>query len=314
MRVLVTGASGFVGRHVCASLVSAGADVVRCGGPHDGPEFVPVDLRDGASLRGALEIAIPDVVVHLAGQASGAAALVNPDETLDLNVMGTQRLLSAIRVALPQKRIRFVFASTAEVYGARTPEEMPLSESLALAPNNPYGASKAAAEMLVHAHASVIDPRIVRFFNLIGPGQDDRFVVGRFAAKLAAIAQGAPAYLGVGNLDVARDFLDVRDAADALCALVLADETPRVLNICSGEATRIRMVLGELIRAAHVPVEVREDQSLVRGVDTPLVVGDPARLHATLSWRPRFTLRASLRDAYTAARTDIGPGTAKADA
>ena len=314
MRVLVTGASGFVGRNVCAALNADGCDVVPCGGPNDGPDFVPMDLRDAASLRAALELTNPDVVVHLAGQASGAVALRDPEDTLDLNVMGTQRLLGAIKDALPEKRIRFVFASTAEVYGTRNPEEMPLVETLALAPNNPYGASKAAAEMLVHASASVVDAHIVRFFNLIGPGQDDRFVVGRFAAKLAAIANGAPPQLGVGNLDVARDFLDVRDAADAVCALVKAHEMPRVLNICSGEATRIRMVLGELIRAAHVPVEVWEDPSLMRGVDTPLVVGDPSRLHATLDWRPRFTLRASLRDAYAAARTDIGPATAKADA
>lgn len=314
MRVLVTGASGFVGRHLCASLEALACDIVRCGGPMDGSEYLPIDLADRASLIGALELSQPDAIVHLAGQASGAAALRDPHTTLKINVLGTHNLLEAISSALPGKRPRFVFASTAEVYGARASREMPLAERLALAPNNPYGASKAAAEMVVHAHATTIEPRIIRFFNLIGPGQDERFVVGHFAAKLAAIAAGAPPQLDVGNLDVARDFLDVRDAADAVAALVIAPDVPRILNICSGEATRIRMVLGELIRAAHVPVEVREDPDLVREIDSPLVVGDPQLLHATLAWRPRVTLRASLRAAYDTARAELAARAAKTDA
>ena len=305
MRALVTGASGFVGRHLVETLRRDGADVVACGGPHDSAEYLRIDLADIHSLRSALEAARPDVTFHLAAQTFVPESLQSPLEIYEVNAIGSARLAQAVReYASHSKAPRIVFASSAEVYGAREPSEYPLREALNSQPSTPYGASKAAAEAMLTAYARSFSINVVigRFFNTIGPGQSDRFVVASLATQLAAIAAGGARELHVGNLGAARDFIDVRDAVAAYLALARDGESGEAYNVCSGAAVSIRDVLRELITIAHVPVEVREDAARMRSADIPISVGDPAKLRARTGWSAQIPLPRSLRDVYESAK------------
>ena len=305
MRALVTGASGFVGRHLVEALRRDGTDVVACGGPHDSAEYLRIDLYDVQSLRAALDSARPDVVFHLAAQTFVPDSLQSPLEIYEINAVGSARLAQAVReysASAPAPRI--VFASSAEVYGAREASEYPLRETLALRPFTPYGASKAAAEamLLAYARSFSLDVVVARFFNIIGPGQSERFVVASLAAQLAAIAAGGSRELWVGNLAAARDFIDVRDAVTAYLALARRGECGETYNVCSGGAVSIRDVLRELIGIARVPVEVREDPARMRSAEIPLSVGDPTKLHRQAGWSAAIPLQRALRDVYESAR------------
>jgi len=310
MRALVTGAAGFVGRYLVDALRTAGDSVVACGGP-TATAMLPIDLAEATSLRGALDIAQPDVVFHLAAQTFVPQSLENPLATYETNVIGTARLALVIHdyATATGRMPRLFFASSAEVYGAQPDDAFPLRETATPQPANPYAASKLAAEeiLLAHARSFDIDVVIARAFNHIGAGQDERFVVANFAAQLARLASqpGTPLY--VGNLDARRDFLDVRDVVAAYIALARDGERSQTYNVCSGVARTIREVLGELIVAAHVPVEVRDDPARMRPADVPLFIGCNAKLQARTGWQPRIPFSRSLRDIYEAARSTVAP-------
>jgi GDP-4-dehydro-6-deoxy-D-mannose reductase len=304
MRALVTGATGFVGRYLMAALADAGHDAFACGGPGDA-HALPIDLTDLATIRAALDLAKPDVVFHLAAATFVPESIAAPMPTYITNVLGTANLAQAVREYAREADapVRVLFTSSAEVYGLQSPEMFPLRETCAPSPANPYAASKAAAEMLLlgEARSFGLDVVIARAFNHIGPGQSDRFVVASFAAQLAKIAAGAPPQLYVGNLDAKREFLDVRDVVRAYLALAQGGVAGEIYNVCSGTARSVRDVLRELILAAHVPVEVRDDPERLRPSDVPLLVGDATKLREATGWEPRIAFTASVRDIYRAA-------------
>ena len=305
MRALVTGATGFVGRYLVSALAAAGHDVIGCTGPNDASdEYVALDLENTASIRAALAAASPDVVFHLAAQTFVPDSLASPVETYRTNALGTALLAQAVREYSGGARMpRILFTSSAEVYGVRGPGEFPLHEALDLRPANPYAASKAAAEefLLAEARSLKLDVVVARAFNHIGPGQSERFVVPSFAVQLARIAHGASPLLLVGNLEAARDFLDVRDVVAAYVALAERGESGEAYNVCSECATKIRDVLRELVLIARVPVEIREDPARMRPSDVPIFVGSAAKLRERTSWAAGVALKTSLRDIYEAA-------------
>ncbi|HEV3092199.1 MAG TPA: GDP-mannose 4,6-dehydratase [Candidatus Cybelea sp.] len=305
MRALVTGASGFVGGYLVDALRREGAEVLACGGPHDsGDGYFPIDLADGDSLAAALQAARPDAIFHLAAQSFVPDSLRSPLASLEVNVLGTARLVQAVRDYGASPGPRLLFTSSAEVYGPRQPQEYPLHERLDLRPANPYGASKAAAEatLLASAQSFGLDVVIARTFNTVGPRQSPRFVVSSLAQQLASIAGGAQPQMYVGNLASSRDFLDVRDVVEAYLTLARRGEGAQIYNVCSGRAVTIRDVLRELISIARVPVEVREDPQRLREGDVSLSVGSCEKLRAATGWQPRCSLTQSLRDIYHAAR------------
>jgi GDP-4-dehydro-6-deoxy-D-mannose reductase len=306
MRALVTGATGFVGRYLVAALDEAGHEAIACGGPHDPPsERLSIDLSDARTMRAALHAARPNVVFHLAAQTFVPDSLASPLETYRANAIGTALLAQAIReyAGSAGQMPRLVFTSSAEVYGARDASDFPLTESLDPRPANPYAASKAAAEamLLGEVRSFGLDAVIARAFNHIGPGQSDRFVVPGFAAQLARIARGGDRVMLVGNVEAARDFLDVRDVVRAYLALARDGRSGEIYNVCSGGAVTIRDVLRELVTIARVPVEIREDPARLRPSDVPLFVGSAQKLRERTDWAPQIALGRSLRDVYEAA-------------
>jgi GDP-4-dehydro-6-deoxy-D-mannose reductase len=304
VRVLVTGGNGFVGRYVCAALRACADEPIVAGHTHDlsAVDF-PLDLLDLENIRGVLEAAWPDAVIHLAAQAFVPAATSDPLASYDVNIMGTARFFEALRL-VSRKPPRVLFVSSGEVYGARDASAYPLREELALHPMTPYAAGKAAGEAIALASMRTfgIPVIVARAFNHIGPGQNTRFSVASFAAKLAAIAEGAEPVMKIGNLLAQRDFLDVRDVAAAYVTLLHRGESGEIYNVCSGRPVSMQEILRLLITVAHVPVEVREDPALLRPSDVPLSYGDAGKLREAMAWRPTFTLQDSLRDVYADAR------------
>jgi GDP-4-dehydro-6-deoxy-D-mannose reductase len=305
VRALVTGGNGFVGRHLCAELRERGFEPVSAGRTSDGSGVdVPLDLADPANVRGVVEFSRPALVFHLAAQAFVPAATASPLATYETNVMGTAALVDAVRALPAPARPRLLFASSGEVYGPREPADLPLRETALPQPATPYAASKLAGEAIVLASARSygFEAIVTRAFNHIGPGQDERFVVAAFARRLAAIAAGGNPRFPVGNLTPQRDFLDVRDVVRAYVDLAERGASGEIYNVCSGVPTRIADILRQLVNAARVGVEIREDRDLMRAVDVPVAYGDNAKLKAATAWAPLYPLARSLRDVYAAAR------------
>jgi GDP-4-dehydro-6-deoxy-D-mannose reductase len=308
MRVLVTGANGFVGRHLIVAAQAAGHETIACGGPG---EANALDVTDAAAVRSTLSEARPEAVIHLAGQAFVPPSISDPLTTLAINASGTANVLEGLRaLKAGGAAVRALVVSSAEVYGKQRPERMPLDEHTPIRPENPYAASKAAAELYAQTWARVygLDVIVVRAFNHIGPGQDARFVVPSFAHQVAAIAAGGPNLLMVGNLEAQRDFLDVRDVVAAYLALLANGRAGEVYNVCSGRAVAIREVLRQVIMLARVAVEIREDPARMRPSDVPLLVGDATKLRGETGWAPAYTLAASLRDIYADACERVAVG------
>ncbi|MBD5656938.1 MAG: GDP-mannose 4,6-dehydratase [Candidatus Eremiobacteraeota bacterium] len=312
MRALVTGGNGFVGRYLCAELRERGIDVVSAARTIDGAVVdMPLDLGDATSVRAVVEFARPGVVFHLAAQASVPQATREPLETYETNVMGTARLIDALRAIPESDRPKLVFVSSSEVYGAHPAADLPLRETATALPSTTYAASKLAGEAIVSAAARAygLFTIVTRAFNHIGPGQSDRFVVAAFAKRLAAIAAGGNPLFPVGNLTPQRDFLDVRDVVRAYADLAERGVAGETYNVCSGTPTRIQDLLRPLVTFARVGVEIREDAELMRPVDVPIVYGDRSKLEAATGWKPEYTLARSLRDIYEDARASLAAAT-----
>ncbi len=300
MRTLITGGTGFLGGHLATELRARGHDVVVAGGPsdhHDAP--LHVNIVSQSDVEHVIGDTHADVVYHLAGQASVANAFREPMETFEVNAVGTLRVFEAVR-RLNGRKPLVIVASSAEVYGAQSIEDLPFPESLLPRPITPYAASKVAAEAIaITSFRTYAVPTIIfRSFNTIGPGQDRRFAIPSFAHQLAEISRGADPLLLVGDLTVARDFLDVRDAAVALALLGERGTPGETYNICSGQPSSVQEVLRQLISIARVPVEVREDPSRRRNDDSPAIYGDNSKIRHEVGWSPKIPLRVSLRDTF----------------
>jgi GDP-4-dehydro-6-deoxy-D-mannose reductase len=310
VRVLVTGADGFVGQHLVRELLAAGATVfggTQHGAPdgarmlspreREGVRWVALDVTSDGSVAGAVAAAEPEHVYHLAGQSSVGRSFSLPMQTWDVNATGTLRLTSALAEA-GLRDCRVLVASSAEVYG-RVPEaQQPIREDRPLAPASPYAASKAAAEMAaLQATASGGPPVVIaRSFVHTGPGQDGRFAIASFAHQLADVRAGrCEPVLRVGNLAVRRDVLDVRDVVRAYRRLVERGDAGGVYNVCSGEAHELREMVEEMIELSGTGARIEADPERFRPVDLPLLLGDAGRLRA-LGWRPEVPLRQTLSD------------------
>lgn len=317
MRILVTGADGFAGSHLLAELCRSGGHEITAGsygpvqerGDAAGVRWLSLDVTSEESTRAAVRESRPERIYHLAGQASVGESFRSPKLTWEVNATGTLQVLEALRQeGLSSSRLLLI--SSAEVYGSVSSDDQPVSEESPLRPLTPYGASKAAAEMVAvqFATAGVAEVVIARSFNQIGPGQDDRFVLPSFAKQLVRIRQGAAEpVLHVGNLDVERDFLDVRDGVRAYVSIMERGDNGGAYNVCSGQSRLLREVMDRLVELSDTGAKLVVDADRFRAVDIPTLSGDPSRLRA-LGWSPRLelsqTLEDLLRDAEARTRAD----------
>lgn len=308
VRILVTGGGGFAGRHLLRELLQVEGAVVGAtvlgevprwpgGHPFEGVEWMSLDLCSSTSAKEVVRSFRPDRIYHLAGQASVGESLDQPVFTWEVNATGTLRLLHALQDAKVEG-VRLVLASSAEVYGAVPSADQPILESRPARPLTPYGSSKVAAETVVsqYARAGVVNAVIARSFNHIGPGQDERFVLPSMAAQLVAIGRGERApVLEVGNVEVSRDFLDVRDAVRGYVTLMEHGDQAETYNICSGRSRTLMDVLERLVELSGTRARIEVDPERVRPIDIPLLEGDSGRLQA-LGWHPSYSLDRTLSD------------------
>ncbi|MGL6291568.1 MAG: GDP-mannose 4,6-dehydratase [Silanimonas sp.] len=298
-RLLVTGASGFVGRHVATSVGQGGFGDVQFDAWPSG-----ADLRDAAAVRDVVDAMQPDLVLHLAAQSFVPRAFEDPAETFAINVQGTVHLVDALR----RRRFkgRFLYASSGDVYGLVPEAELPVGPARVASPRNPYAASKVAAEQLCLAfhRAEGLDALIARPFNHVGPGQDARFVLPALARQVVAIAAGEkPPVIDAGDIDTTRDFLDVRDVVGAYAAMFRAGRPGATYVVASGVERRIRDLLARLCALAGVDVEVRQDPTKLRPAEQRRMAGDASVLREDTGWTPRFDLDTTLSDILEHARS-----------
>jgi GDP-4-dehydro-6-deoxy-D-mannose reductase len=305
MRAFVTGATGFAGSYLVDNLLAHGIDVVALSHPqtshqqlphHPQLASIPGDLLDPATVGAAVASVQPDVIFHLAGQAYPARSWDSPAKTLAVNAGGTANVLQA---AVAYGRPRVVVVTSAEVYGRVTTDVLPLTERTPPDPRHPYGVSKLAAGQLALLYWQRYRLPVVeaRPFNHIGPRQATGFVVPDFASQLAAIKHNRQnAVISVGNLDVKRDFTDVRDVVQAYRLLAEKGEPGEAYLICRGEPVSIRFLLNTLIELAGVEVQVVHDVQRARAADIPCLYGSYQKIAQHTQWRPHISLRQSLAD------------------
>lgn len=254
-----------------------------------------LDLRDPEAAAALVKENAPDAVIHLAAQSWVPDAFRDPELTLQVNVLGTLNLLQALRRTGFSGRM--VFVSTGDVYGHVPDNELPIREDRLPAPRNPYAVSKLAAEALCYQWSVTegMEITIARAFNHIGPGQSERFVVSDFARQVAEIKLGRrQPTVSVGDIDVTRDFTDVRDVVRAYFALLRDGASGEIYNICSGREQSIRALLHRLAAIAGVGISVQQDPSRLRKSEQRRVVGDPAKMQRATGWQSTTELDESL--------------------
>ncbi len=286
-KVLITGASGFVGRHLVDALRVAHPDW-NLNAPAEPDGAFAIDVTDADAVAAWVRQSQPDMVVHLAAVSAVTASVKDPRLAWKVNLGGTLNLVLALQQHAPGAHLLFV--SSAEVYGASFNSGHAVDEQALLQPVNPYAASKAAADILVRqAAASGLGATVARPFNHTGSGQSEAFVAPNFANQIARIEAGLQSpVIEVGSLYEERDFLDVADVMAAYRLLLERRSDPAaggVFNVASGVAVRIGDLLDKLLSQAKLKIEVRVDTERLRSTPTPRVVGDATRLRA-LGWTP----------------------------
>jgi GDP-4-dehydro-6-deoxy-D-mannose reductase len=288
MKALVTGADGFVGRHLLEHLRAKGDEAVgvdrEC------------DVTDVASVQAILVSARPDAIYHLAAMTAVAASWSNPVEFTRVNVLGTKNVLDAASDIVPAATVLLV--SSADVYGVVRPDDLPLVETFRVAPANPYASSKVEAEHVAHDAVRERGQRVViaRPFNHVGPGQSTDFVVPAIVDRLLRAAADGADEIVVGDLSTRRDFSDVRDVVRAYRLLVGKAVSGEVYNIASGVDVALFDIAQRLVEAIAPHVRLVTDESLIRPVEVPVSCGSFEKLRRATKWQPTIILDASLRD------------------
>ncbi len=323
VRALVTGAAGFAGSHLAELLLSRGVEVfglVVPGGSTENLRGIPGD-PERAGLLQLIEADVahderleeivadirPDQVYHLAAVSSVRRSLENPGETFRVNTLGTRNLLEGIRRAGITPRVLVV--SSAEAYGASADLPRPLREDDPLLPVSPYGASKAAAEVIACRYGEREGLPIVRVrpFPHTGPRHAPPFVFPDWARQLAEAEAGRrPPKLSVGNLDVRRDLSDVRDVVAAYVIALERGEAGSVYNVCAGRVYTLREVLEALLGLTRLEVEVVIEAERLRPQDLNVLAGSPEALRASTGWKASTPLARTLGDLLSHSRGGLG--------
>lgn len=298
MRILITGAAGFVGRHLIDYLAQSGhelwcIDRTAPDKPHTGFHTFQSDVMDVNKLTQIIKQVQPTHVFHLAGVLGNATY----EAMYRVNVLGTIHLLEALRAADCPARV--LIASSSGVYGATLPEQNPLNEDCPLCPISHYGASKLAQENVgrQYYHAYQMPILIARTFNLLGPGLSPALLASSLARQIAqAELKQSSGPILIGNLWPRRDYVDVRDAVKAYMALMMAGQAGLVYNVCAGRSHSVQDCLDVLLNLALQPVQVQQDPSRMRTEEIADQIGDPSRLHAAVGWKAINPFEQSLAD------------------
>jgi len=313
-KILITGISGFVGGYFVDYLKShertfeihgisrskPAWDFVHLSQDQlDDQHFHQADLNDIPEIRSLIEEIQPEYILHLAAQSSVAESWKTPvasfmnNTNIFLNIIDTVRLID--------NGARVLSVGSSEQYGIVSDRDLPLTEDNPQHPANPYAVARVAQEQLARIYASGygLDICCTRSFNHCGPGQTDRFVVSAIVKQFARIARGLQdPVIHIGNGAIIRDFVDVRDVVEAYGLLLTRGKRGEVYNICSGKGRSIREIVTLLSEMYHIDVQVHQEQSQIRPIDNPCIIGSFKKIQTEIDWKPRISFEKSLQSMY----------------
>jgi GDP-4-dehydro-6-deoxy-D-mannose reductase len=294
--LLILGAGGFAGRHFVEAAIASRFEIVPTSRRGDATH-ASCDLLDPASIAKVVQSAAPTAIVNLAGAASAAKSFRDPSRAFQVNCVGVLNLLDAVAHHAAESHVLCV--SSGDVYGDVDERELPAREPYPLRPLSPYATSKAAMELICDQYARTAGLRIaiVRAFNHTGPGQSPAFAASSFARQIAfAERAGAAAVtLKTGNLDLVRDFSDVRDIVRAYLQIAEAELTG-VFNACSARGTALISLVDSLRAATGLSVHVQIDQERLRPGEVPVLYGSGERLQEQIGWSAEIPISRTLAD------------------
>lgn len=303
MRYLITGISGFVGRYLAEHLVAQGQDIVGvdacpfvCSGESGKKiSFRQMSLLDFGALCQLIKETSPDRIIHLASASSVALSWEKPVECFVNNTNIFLNLVEGVRSS--RMKCRILSVGSSEEYGPVPAQDMPLAETRSLNPMNPYAVARVAQEDLSRVFSSGYGLEIVctRSFNHVGPGQSDRFVVSSFVRQAVEVSLGRRQQIICGDLNIIRDFIDVRDVVGAYEHLMDHGAAGTIYNVCNGRGVSLRLVLERICDKLGLGKQWAVSPELIRPIDNPVIVGDGQKL-AALGFKTSYDLDRSLDD------------------
>lgn len=307
MRAFITGITGFAGSHLAENLLQHGIEVAGTSLKGESQRNLAAirgqvrvyqsSLAEQPRLRKAIRDFRPDWVFHLAALAAVGRSFTEPVETMQVNLIGTQCLFEILRKAQGVRAI--VFVSSADVYGPLPPQKMPIKPDYALQPVSPYGASKAAADILAYLYFRAFGLPIVRIraFNHTGPRQNRGYFVPDFCAQIANIEKTRKrGIIKVGDLSAKRDLADVRDIVDGYRLAAKRGRPGEAYILATGRARSIGDYLQLLTSLSTADVKVKTERSLIRPVEVPLLIGSISKARKELGFRPSYSIKQTLSD------------------
>lgn len=298
-RALIFGAGGFVGSYLARELSAHGYEVQGSDVLEAGPEgmaYARADLLDGTQVEAVIAQARPDAIVNLAAISSVGQSWRMPQTTMEVNVVGALNILEAARKQGPIPKVMFIGSS--EEYAV---SDAPISESSPLDANNPYGISKMAQEKFAALYREQYGMQVycVRPFNHTGVGQRETFVIPSWCKQAAEISKsGKPGMMRVGNLDVKRDFSDVRDIVRAYRMILESDDCETIYNVGSGKAFALGELLAYITTLSGLPISIEVNPALIRPVDTPVICCNRTLIGEKLGWKPEHSIFDTLKEIY----------------
>lgn len=308
-KYLITGFSGFVSRYFLEMLESFGEAVSVLGIDINEPDydfksfqyvkcqFSPIDLLNKDEIDNAIYNFQPNYILHLASFSSVAYSWKNPVASFTNNTTIFLNLLEQVKMLGLDCRI--ISVGSSEEYGDVSEADIPLKENAFLNPVSPYAVARVSQELLskVYVNGYDLDIVLTRSFNHIGPRQKDIFVISSFVKKIIEIKhKKAEPKITTGNLDIIRDFLDVRDVVRAYYDILHNGRKGEIYNICSGEGTSLRKIITMISDIVGVDIETITDPNLVRPNDNKIIIGDNTKIKSEINWKPEISLERSLGD------------------
>jgi len=295
MKALITGCNGFAGRHLAVELRSHDYDVHGIDiTAHE--DSICLDLLNIQAMCKYMLKVKPDIIFHLAAQANVGLSWKIPQKTYGVNVLGTLNLLEAVKQA--ENSCRIILVGSSDQYGVTGLIEKPISEATALNPSNPYSASKKAQEEIAAVYKKAYDMDIVltRSFNHSGPGQGLGFLIPDLCSEIVKVESGTSKFLKVGNLEVTRDFSDVREIVKAYRLLGEKGQSGEVYNVGSGIGRKAQDILDLLLEMAKCEIPVQQDESRMRKSDTPVLICDNTKIKIKTGWKHKISIKKTLKD------------------